>query len=109
MIGARQIQTAHHLDNPSPYIYIVAPVTGPMMPDDFEGALQRQLAPVQQDIAAIRRDVSDTRQDVATLQRKLAGIQTRVAGLPLIGRAVEALRHDARQIRAAVMISPPYR
>ncbi len=42
------------------------------------------------------------RRELAPLQRDLAAMAPQVAGIPLIHRAVEALRHDSRQIRAAI-------
>jgi ubiquinone biosynthesis protein UbiJ len=36
------------------------------------------------------------------LRAEFAAIRARVDGLPLIGAAIETLRHDVRQLRAAI-------
>jgi prefoldin subunit 5 len=40
--------------------------------------------------------------ELAPLRAALATIQARVDGLPLMGSAIDALRHDNRMLRAAI-------
>jgi prefoldin subunit 5 len=42
------------------------------------------------------------RRELAPMRSELATIRARVDGLPLIGSAIETLRHDVRTLRAAI-------
>lgn len=59
-----------------------------MTEDDFRQILRAELTPMQEQLGFLRRDV--------------VAMQPHVAGIPLINRAIEALRHESRQIKVAV-------
>jgi prefoldin subunit 5 len=50
----------------------------------------------------MRQELVGVRQEVAGVRQELALIRPRIDGVPLIGAAIETLRHDVRTLRAAI-------
>ena len=46
--------------------------------------------------------LEELRAELSPIRSRLAAIEPHVAGIPLIHRDLEALRHDVRQIKAAI-------
>jgi prefoldin subunit 5 len=50
----------------------------------------------------MRQELVGVRQELAGVRQELALIRPRIDGVPLIGAAIETLRHDVRTLRAAI-------
>ena len=64
--------------------------------------LARELAPIRAQLAEARQEVGAVRQEVGAVRQELALVRPRVDGVPLLGAAIETLRHDVRTLRAAI-------
>jgi ubiquinone biosynthesis protein UbiJ len=57
-------------------------------------------------IAALRDEMragfAEIRAELASVRGELANVRTRVDGVPILGVAIETLRHDVRTLRAAI-------
>jgi ubiquinone biosynthesis protein UbiJ len=57
-------------------------------------------------IAALRDEMragfAEIRAELAGVRGELANVRTRVDGVPILGMAIETLRHDVRTLRAAI-------
>jgi hypothetical protein len=57
-------------------------------------------------IAALRDEMragfAEIRAELANVRGELASVRTRVEGVPILGMAIETLRHDVRTLRAAI-------
>jgi len=51
---------------------------------------------------ALRAELARIRSELSAMRARLDAIEPLVVGVPIIDRNIEALRHDARQIRAWV-------
>jgi prefoldin subunit 5 len=61
-------------------------------------ALRNELAPVKAQL----NELAPVRAQLDELRQEMAGIRPRIDGVPLIGAAIETLRHDVRTLRAAI-------
>jgi ubiquinone biosynthesis protein UbiJ len=57
-------------------------------------------------IAALRDEMragfAEIRAELASVRGELAGVRARVDGVPILGMAIETLRHDVRTLPAAI-------
>jgi len=65
-------------------------------------ALRSELPALRSELTELRSELTELRSRIDGLASEMANVRIRVDGLPLLGVAVETLRHDVRMTRAAI-------
>ena len=64
--------------------------------------MRQELAGVRQELAGVRQELAGVPQELAGIRQEFAFVRPRIDGVPVIGAAIETLRHDVRTLRAAI-------